>query len=106
MRQDSQLLDLRVDDSLEALLDDSQVDSMPLPDDGASVPSDPSTFETLPTNLPGDFALRLPSPAPAPVAHNQAAEMSMSELDRRILELQFLGCDERRFIMLRLVGCV
>lgn len=92
MRQDSQ--EPVLDDGLDTLMDDSQVDSMPLPDAGASAPSDPSTFETLPTDLPDDFALRAPSPAspPAPpAAHNQAAEMSMSELDRRILELQFLG---------------
>lgn len=89
--------------------DESHVDSVPLegledsssPPASASHPSDPSTFETLPTNLPEEFCLQQPSPPPAapaePATPSPAAEMSMSALDLRIAELTFLGCKDCQF---------
>lgn len=76
------------------------VDSMPLDwmgDSAMPAPSvvprcDPSAVDTLPCDLPGDFSLAMPSPPPA--ESSSAASSSLSELDRRILELQFLGWDK------------
>ena len=73
------------------LFGDSMGDSaMPAP---SVVPRcDPSAVDTLPCDLPGDFSLAMPSPPPA--ESSSAASSSLSELDRRILELQFLGWDK------------
>lgn len=67
------------------LFGDSMGDSaMPAP---SVVPRcDPSAVDTLPCDLPGDFSLAMPSPPPA--ESSSAASSSLSELDRRILELQ------------------
>ena len=73
------------------LFGDSMGDSaMPAP---SVVPRcDPSAVDTLPCDLPGDFSLAMPSPPPA--ESSSAASSSLSELDRRILELQLLGWDK------------
>ena len=64
------------DDTLDELMN---VDSVPL---------DPSAVETLPCNLPGDY-----SPGPLPEA--PSSSRTLSDIDARIAELQFLGCSDR-----------
>ena len=94
------------DEMYEDIISSDEVDSLPLDNnavddsmDGSAMPAppmaprciDPSAVDTLPCDLPGDFSLAEPSPPPA--ESSSAACSSLSELDRRILELQFLGWD-------------
>ena len=53
-----------------------------------SVPLDPSAHDTLPCSLPGGYS---PGPLPEAAAPSSSSR-SLSEIDARIAELQFLGC--------------
>ena len=55
-----------------------------------SVPVDPVAVDTIPCNLPQDYS---PGVAPeAPSSSSSGSAMSLSQIDQRIMELQFLGC--------------
>lgn len=55
-----------------------------------SVPDDPTQEETLPTHLPDDFSPGVVSEVPSSSTASSATA-SLTLLDQRILELQFLG---------------
>ncbi len=50
-----------------------------------SVPVDPTAAETSPCTLPTDIPVPEASPTTSPT-------LALSEIDKRILELQFFGC--------------
>ena len=51
-----------------------------------SIPLDPNDRETLPVNLPADF-----SPGPSAAEELPSSSSGVDDIDRRILELEFLG---------------
>ena len=59
-----------------------------------SVPLDPTAAETMPYTLPTGIPAPEAMPATSP-------SMTLSELDKRILELQFFGC---AWVMVGLMG--
>ena len=76
------------------------VDSQPVEEEHRIIPRvDPSAVDTLPTDLPADFAMKMP-PTPEDVAETP----TLSELDRRILELQYSGCT--RFYRIKKPHCL